>query len=178
MLSFGLSFLTRSVWRRLNPFARNITPSGMALNQDFKEFLELLNKHEVRYLVVGGYSVAIYGHPRYTKDIDIWILTGEENATALLRALDEFGFGSLDLSADDFASPGHVIQLGNAPARIDILTSLTGVDFDECWENRIFAEDETLVYPVIALKDLKANKRALGRHQDLADLEELGNEDG
>lgn len=148
----------------------------MALNQDFKEFLELLNKHEVKYLVVGGYSVAIHGHPRYTKDIDIWILTSEENARALLQALVEFGFGSLDLTVDDFNAPGHVIQLGNAPARIDILTSLTGVNFDECWENRVSVEDESLVYPVIALRDLKVNKRALGRHQDLADLEELGDE--
>jgi hypothetical protein len=148
----------------------------MALNQDFKEFLELLNKHKVKYLVVGGYSVAIHGHPRYTKDIDIWILTSEENAESLLQALAEFGFGSLDLTVDDFNSPGHVIQLGNAPARIDILTSLTGVNFDECWENRISVEVEDLFYPVISLSDLKLNKRALGRYQDLADLEALGDD--
>lgn len=148
----------------------------MALNQDFKEFLELLNKHEVKYLVVGGYSVAIHGHPRYTKDIDIWILTNRENAESLLRALNDFGFGSLDLKPADFETPGQVVQLGNAPARIDILTSLTGVEFENCWENRIQAEDEDLTYPVISLDDLRANKRALGRHQDLADLEELGDE--
>jgi hypothetical protein len=146
----------------------------MALNQDFKEFLRLLNKHGVKYLVVGGYSVAIHGHPRYTKDIDIWILTSEQNASSLINTLDEFGFSSLQLTAEDFESPGYVIQLGNAPARIDILTSLTGVDFDECWNNRIIVDDEGLVYPVIALEDLRTNKTALGRHQDLADLEELG----
>ena len=123
----------------------------MALNQDFKEFLELLNKHKVKYLVVGGYSVAIHGHPRYTKDIDIWILTSEENAESLLQALAEFGFGSLDLTVDDFNSPWHVIQLGNAPARIDILTSLTGVNFDECWENRISVEVEDLFKSVLPL---------------------------
>ena len=148
----------------------------MALNQDFKEFLELLNKHEVKYLVVGGYSVAIHGHPRYTKDIDIWILTDRHNSEALLLALDEFGFGSLDLSVTDFETQGQVVQLGNAPARIDILTSLTGVDFDACWQNRLEVEEEGLVYPVISLGDLRTNKRALGRHQDLADLEELGND--
>jgi hypothetical protein len=148
----------------------------MALNQDFKEFLELLNKHKVKYLVVGGYSVAIHGHPRYTKDIDIWILTSEENAESLLQARAGFGFGSLDLTVDDFNSPGHIIQLGNAPARIDILTSLTGVNFDECWENRISVEVEDLFYPVISLSDLKLNKRALGRYQDLADLEALGDD--
>ncbi|MBO6506830.1 MAG: nucleotidyltransferase [Kordiimonadaceae bacterium] len=159
-----------------NLFVGSITPPGMALNQDFKEFLELLNKHEVKYLVVGGYSVAIHGHPRYTKDIDIWILTDPDNAKALLDALDEFGFGSLDLSVEDFETPGQVVQLGNAPARIDILTSLTGVDFDVCWENKITVKDEGLAYPVISLSDLRVNKRALGRHQDLADLEELGDD--
>lgn len=148
----------------------------MALNRDFKEFLELLNRHEVKYLVVGGYSVAIHGHPRYTKDIDIWILTSEKNASSLIKALNEFGFGSLDLTVEDFKTPGYVVQLGNAPARIDILTSLTGVEFDECWDNRVEVEDEGLVYSVISLKDLRANKAALGRYQDLADLEELGDD--
>jgi hypothetical protein len=148
----------------------------MALNRDFKEFLKLLNKHAVKYLVVGGYSVAVHGHPRYTKDIDIWILTSEQNASSLIEALKEFGFGSLDLTFDDFKSPGQVVQLGNAPARIDILTSLTGVDFDACWDNRVSVEDEGLVYSVISLKDLRVNKAALGRYQDLADLEQLNGE--
>ncbi len=146
----------------------------MALNRDFKEFLELLNKHEVKYLVVGGYSVAIHGHPRYTKDIDIWILTSAKNASSMINALNEFGFGSLELSAKDFKAPGYVVQLGNAPARIDILTSLTGVEFDNCWDNRVEVEEEGLVYSVISLKDLRINKMALGRNQDLADLEQLG----
>lgn len=148
----------------------------MALNRDFKEFLELLNKHNVKYLVVGGYSVAIHGHPRYTKDIDIWILTSTKNATSLINALNEFGFGSLELSAKDFENPGYVVQLGNAPARIDILTSLTGVEFDDCWDNRVEVEEEGLVYSVISLKDLRTNKTTLGRYQDLADLEQLGDD--
>ncbi len=148
----------------------------MALNRDFKEFLELLNKHNVKYLVVGGYSVAIHGHPRYTKDIDIWILTSTKNATSLINALNEFGFGSLELSAKDFETPGYVVQLGNAPARIDILTSLTGVEFDDCWDNRVEVEEEGLVYSVISLKDLRTNKTTLGRYQDLADLEQLGDD--
>ncbi len=146
------------------------------MNQDFREFLELLNKHEVRYLIVGGYSVALHGHPRYTKDIDIWILTSRENAESLLNALDEFGFGSLDLSIEDFERQGYVVQLGNAPARIDILTSLTGVEFEACWESRVMAEEGGLVFPVISLKDLRVNKSALGRHQDLADLDQLDEE--
>ena len=160
----------------LNRFAGNIINPVMALNQDFKEFLKLLNEHQVKYLVVGGYSVAVHGHPRYTKDIDIWILTSEQNADSLINVLDDFGFGSLQWTVEDFSSPGYVVQLGNAPARIDILTSLTGVEFEDCWENRIEVDDEGLVYPVISLNDLRANKKALGRHQDLADLEELGDE--
>ena len=141
-----------------------------------QELLELLNKNGVKYLVVGGYSVAIHGHPRYTKDIDIWILTNRENAVSLIQALDDFGFGSFGLSVTDFETPGHVVQLGNAPARIDILTSLTGVDFDACWQNKIYVEGEGLIYPVISLNDLRTNKRALARHQDLADLEQLGDD--
>lgn len=146
------------------------------MNQDFREFLELLNKHKVRYLIVGGYSVAIHGHPRYTKDIDIWILTTRENANSLILALNEFGFGSLGLSVEDFETPGYVIQLGNAPARIDILTSLTGIEFNECWQNRVVVEEDGLAFPVISLNDLRANKSALGRHQDLADLDQLDKE--
>jgi|TARA_B100000315_G_scaffold89674_1_gene82460 hypothetical protein len=145
----------------------------MALNRDFREFLELLSKHHVKYLVVGGYSVAIHGHPRYTKDLDVWILTDQENATSLVKALEDFGFGSLGLNEADFITPGQVIQLGNAPARIDILTSLTGVDFDDCWGQRLMIEDDGISYPVISRDDLITNKRALGRYQDLADLEQL-----
>ncbi len=145
----------------------------MAMNQDFREFLQLLNKNEVKYLIVGGYSVAIHGHPRYTKDIDIWILTNRENALAIVNALDEFGFGSLDLSVEDFETEGYVVQLGNAPARIDILTSLTGVQFNDCWDNRVITQEDGLEFPVISLDDLRQNKTALARHQDLADLEQL-----
>ena len=143
------------------------------LNQDFKEFLELLAKHEVRYLLVGGYSVAIYGHPRYTKDLDIWVFADASNATQLLAALEEFGFGSLGLSEDDFTTPGYVVQLGQPPARIDLLTSVTGVDFEDAWSRRETMSIDGVELSVISLEDLRANKRALGRHQDLADLEHL-----
>jgi len=143
------------------------------LNQDFKEFLALLVRHDVRYLIVGGYSVAFHGHPRYTKDLDVWVLTSEENATKLVAALQAFGFGSLGLTQADFLEPGYVVQLGQPPARIDLLTSLTGVDFESCWRNRTELVVDGLAIPVISLDDLKRNKRALGRHQDLADLESL-----
>lgn len=143
------------------------------LNQDFRELLALLGRHDVRFLVVGGYSVALHGHPRYTKDLDLWILADATNADRLLHALDAFGFGSLGLSSSDFTTPGQVVQLGVAPARIDLLTSLTGVDFDACWSRRVNVEVDGLRLPVISLDDLRVNKRALGRHQDLADLDAL-----
>jgi hypothetical protein len=143
------------------------------LNQDFKEFLALLVKHDVRYLIVGGYSVALHGYPRYTKDLDLWVLTDEDNARKLIAALDAFGFGSLGLTATDFLEPGYVVQLGQPPARIDLLTSLTGVEFEPCWRNKVDLVVDDVVVPVIALDDLRRNKRALGRHQDLADLENL-----
>jgi hypothetical protein len=143
------------------------------LNQDFKEFLALLVRHDVRYLIVGGYSVAFHGHPRYTKDLDVWVLTSEENAKKLVAALQAFGFGSLGLTQADFLEPGYVVQLGQPPARINLLTSLTGVDFASCWRNRTDLVIDDLTIPVISLDDLRRNKRALGRHQDLADLENL-----
>ncbi len=87
------------------------------LNQDFKEFIQFLNANSVRYLVVGGYAVAVHGHPRYTKDIDIWIEMSSENADNLLKALEQFGFGSLGLNSQDFLTPDQIIQLGYPPNR-------------------------------------------------------------
>ena len=145
----------------------------MVLNPDFRSFLESLAKHDVRYLLVGGYSVAIHGSPRYTKDLDLWIFADPSNAERLIRAIEDFGFGSLHLSAADFVIPGYVIQLGQAPARIDLLTSLEGVEFEGCWRRRLTIDVDGLALPVISLPDLRANKRALGRHRDLADLDDL-----
>jgi hypothetical protein len=143
------------------------------LNQDFREFLQLLARHDVRFLIVGGYSVALHGYPRYTKDLDVWVLTDEANAKRLVAALEAFGFGSLGLTVADFLEPGYVVQLGQPPARIDLLTSLTGVEFEQCWRNRQEIVIDDVSVPVLSLDDLKRNKRALGRHQDLADLENL-----
>lgn len=147
------------------------------LNQDFKEFVELLVKHDVRFLIVGGYALAAHGHPRYTKDLDIWIAIDRENAQGLIRAIQDFGFESLDLTADDFTSAGYVVQLGQPPARIDLLTSLTGVEFDDCWRSREIIAIGGVDVPFIDRTHLKQNKLALGRHRDLADLEELGGSD-
>ena len=145
----------------------------MVLNQDFKEFIQLLNEHEVRYLVIGGYAVAFHGHPRHTKDIDVWIGLDKGNAENLLNALKDFGFGSLDLKTEDFLNPDQVVQLGYPPNRIDLLTRIKGVDFERCYASRVKMNIEGTTVNFIDLENLKKNKRATGRFQDLADLEHL-----
>jgi len=143
------------------------------LSLDFKEFIQSLNGNGVRYLVVGGYAVALHGYPRYTKDIDIWVELNPSNADKIMRTLDQFGFASLGLKAEDFLEPDTIIQLGYPPNRIDLLTTLTGVDFETCYSARIELDMEGLTVNFIDLENLKENKKASGRAQDLADLENL-----
>lgn len=143
------------------------------LNQDFREFIRSLNDNRVRYLVVGGYAVAFHGHPRYTKDIDVWIEMSPDNAAKVVRALEQFGFGSLGLEEADFLVPGQVIQLGQPPSRIDILCTVSGVEFASCFESRVEVEMGEVSINFINLENLRKNKAASGRHQDLADLENL-----
>jgi len=145
----------------------------MILNKDFKEFIQLLNDNNVRYLVVGGYAVAFHGYPHYTKDIDLWIWLNRENAENLIKVLDDFGFSSLGLKVEDFLTPGYVIQLGYPPNRIDLLTTVTGLDFDKCYASRIELNINGTRINFIGLDDLKKNKKLTGRYQDLADLEHL-----
>ncbi len=144
------------------------------LNQDFKEFIALLNANQVRYLVVGGYAVALHGYPRYTKNIDVWIEMAAENSARIVLTLDQFGFGSLGLKEEDFLEGDTIIQLGYPPRRIDILTTLPGVNFDECYVNKNVIVLDNVLVNFIDLEDLKKNKKASGRSQDLADLENLG----
>ncbi len=143
------------------------------LNQDFKEFIQLLNDNQVRYLVLGGYAVALHGYPRYTKDIDIWIEMSSLNAYNLIKALEGFGFGSLGLTIDDFLTPDQVIQLGYPPNRIDLITTPDGVEFQTCYLSRIEVKIDDIIVNFIDLENLKKNKKASGRLQDLADLESL-----
>jgi len=143
------------------------------LSKDFKEFIELLNEHSVRYLVVGGYAVAFHGHPRYTKDLDVWIELSPENADKILTALEKFGFGSLGLKHEDFLEADQIIQLGYPPNRIDILTILKDLKFEHCYEARVEVEIQGLHMNFIDIENLKKNKRATGRPQDLADAENL-----
>jgi hypothetical protein len=143
------------------------------LSKDFKEFIELLNGHNVRYLVVGGYAVAFHGYPRYTKDLDVWIELSPENADNMIKALEEFGFGSLGLKTEDFLESDQIIQLGYPPNRINILTTLKKLKFEDSYKARIEIEIQGIKINFIDLENLKLNKRATGRPQDLADAENL-----
>jgi predicted nucleotidyltransferase len=145
----------------------------MTIAPDFREFAACLNAYEVRYLIVEGYAVAFHGHPRYTKDLDVWIERTSENVRRLLQALEDFGFGSVGLEETDFLEPEQVVQLGYPPLRIDLLTSVTGVAFEECYDECEALDVEGVHLSFIGLEGLRANKRASGRHQDLADLENL-----
>lgn len=145
----------------------------MQINQDFKEFIKLLNENKVEYLVVGGYAVAFHGHPRYTKDIDIWIKLDKLNAKNTLKSLKEFGFGDIGITIEDLVNKDRVIQLGHPPNRIDIMSDVSGLVFENCYNSRVEIEIENVKVNFIDLENLKKNKKASGRHQDLADLESL-----
>ena len=145
----------------------------MELNQDFKEFVELLNVHDVRYLVIGGYAVNLHGYPRYTKDLDFWIWLNERNIDNLLVALKAFGFGAMGLNHADFTDPSNVIQLGYEPYRIDILVSLEGMIFEQCFEQRSVANFEGTSLNYLNIDDLIKAKLNAARPQDLADADKL-----
>jgi predicted nucleotidyltransferase len=141
--------------------------------KDYEEFLELLNKHDVRYCVIGSYALAFHARPRYTKDIDILVEASPANAAKIIAVLDEFGFGSLDLAAEDFSRPGNIIQLGYEPVRIDILTSLKGLDFADIWRDRVQGSYGRQAVNIIDRKHLIKAKQLSNRTQDKADLELL-----
>ena len=142
--------------------------------RDFEELLELLNAHKVEYLVVGGYALAFHGVPRFTGDIDLFVKPESANAKRILSVLNEFGFGSLNFSESDFTSPDNVVQLGVPPVRVDIMTSLTGVSWEKAEAGKIRGSYGTTAFSFISKKDLIANKKALGRNKDMADIEALG----
>lgn len=124
-------------------------------------------------MVIGGYALAFHGYPRYTKDLDVWIECSQTNAGQLILALTEFGFGSLGLTPDDFLAENQIIQLGYSPARIDLITTADGIDFASAYPSRITVEADGVIVNVIDRENLKKNKSASGRKQDLADLEIL-----
>lgn len=149
----------------------------MELSRDFNECIASFLAHDVQFLIVGGYALAVHGHPRYTKDLDLWIRADERNAARVVDALETFGFGGLGLSISDFTRTDSVIQLGREPQRIDILTFVSGVEFDDAYQRRAVVTLAGMEVPVIGRAELRQNKLATGRTQDLADAEALGARD-
>jgi hypothetical protein len=145
----------------------------LRLNRDFHELLECFARNDVRYLIIGGWAMAAHGVQRMTKDLDVWVLPDADNSHAVIAALEEFEFKDLGLSPTDFLTPETVIQLGYPPNRVDLLVTPSGVDFEECWQEHIEIDVDGLLVPFIGLEGLKTNKRAVGRTQDLADIEAL-----
>jgi predicted nucleotidyltransferase len=145
----------------------------MSLSADWREFIELLNSRGVEYVIVGAHSLAFHGRPRYTGDLDLLVRPSRENAARLSTVLHEFGFGKSGFKESDFAESGQVIQLGRAPYRIDLLTSISGVATDDAFQKKIATEMDGLPVFVLSKEMLIRNKRAVARPQDIADLAEL-----
>jgi hypothetical protein len=145
----------------------------ITLPLDFKEFLKLLNDHGVEYLVIGGYAVGYHGYPRATNDLDIWIAIHPDNAERMARALRAFGFDLPEVSPTLFLQDKHIIRMGVPPMRIEITTTISGVEFDECYAHRVVDVIDDVEISLIGLRHLKINKKASGRYKDLNDLEHL-----
>ena len=145
----------------------------MEVHRDFKELLELFNAQKVEYLVVGGYALAYHGVPRYTRDIDLYVHPTKENADRIIAALDAFGFGETGLKPEDFVKPAQIVQLGFPPVRIDLITSLDGVSWEQAADGKAEGEYGGTSVPFLGRTELIANKKATGRLQDLADAERL-----
>lgn len=146
---------------------------AMILLPDFKEFLRLLKEHEVRYLLIGGYAVGYHGYPRTTEDMDIWIAIHPENAAKIVAALKAFGFDDPNLKPELFLQIPKIIRMGFPPMRLEITTSISGVEFDECYQARIVDKIDGVEVNLIDLENLKKNKKASGRPKDIADIEKL-----
>ncbi len=146
------------------------TPS---LPQDLQDFLKLLNSHRVEYLLVGGYAVGYHGYPRATGDMDIWVGVSSRNAKKLVAVVKEFGFDLPEVDENLFLQKNKVLRMGNVPLRIELLTTLSGVDFQSCYKQRIVDTIDGIHIDIIDLENLIKNKKASGRHKDLDDVEKL-----
>jgi hypothetical protein len=146
----------------------------METQPDFRELLALFNAHHVEYLIVGGYALAFHGAPRFTGDLDIFVKPDAINAQQILSALEAFGFASVGLIPSDFEALNQVVQLGVPPVRIDLITSMSGVSWDEAWAGRVAGHYGDMPVHYIGREQFVANKRATGRTKDVADLEVLG----
>lgn len=140
---------------------------------DFEELLACFNAKSVRAIVVGGHALALHGHPRFTKVLDVLVEPSRENAERVMDALIAFGFGGVGLTADDFSQPGPIVQLGVAPNRIDLLTAIDGVAFGEAWAGRATGMFGAVAVAYLGRREFLRNKRAAGRPQDLADIDAI-----
>jgi len=143
------------------------------LPPDFKDFLKLLNAHNVEYLLIGGYAVGYYGYPRATVDLDIWIAIHRQNAEKIVAVLKEFGFDPPELSPELFLKENQIIRMGVPPLRLEITTHISGVEFNDCYQSRVVDMVDGVEINLISLENLKTNKKASGRYKDLNDLENL-----
>lgn len=143
------------------------------LNEDFLEFIRLLENHEVDYLIIGGYAVALHGFPRYTGDIDFFVAVNPENAAKLMNVFNAFGFGEIGIVQDDFMQPNFVVEIGREPRKIQVLTGIDGVTFADCYSRRLVIEFQGIHLNFIGKEDLIRNKHASARSKDLIDIDEL-----
>ena len=146
----------------------------MEVQPDFKDLLRLFNVHKVEYMIVGGYALAYHGAPRYTGDIDIYVKPDSQNAEQIMKALADFGFGSVGLTVEDFENPDNVIQLGVPPVRVDIITSISGILWKDAYLGCVDGKYGDVPVKYIGLNEFIINKRTTGRKKDLSDLEALG----
>lgn len=148
------------------------------MNRDFRDLLAEFNAQSVEYIIVGAHALAAHGHVRATKDLDVWVRPDSDNAKRVLKALKEFGTPLHGLTEADLATPGTVFQIGMPPLRIDVITAIDGVSFDEAWPARLLAKFADQPAAVLSREHLIRNKRASGRTQDMADLEWLEANEG
>lgn len=167
----GETPVTENVWNISSDF--DIWLMAIKLEKEFQELLKSLNSNEVRYLLIGGYAVVLNGYVRNTTDLDIAVSDSVENAEKLVAALREFGFDVPGLDASLFTKPNSLVRLGHEPLKVEILNYLRGVGFEKAYQNRKIVDLDGLEISLIAIEDLIANKRAVGRHVDLADVEQL-----
>ncbi|MCK4520092.1 MAG: hypothetical protein KAT96_02905 [Candidatus Omnitrophica bacterium] len=145
----------------------------METQKDFKELLELFNRHKVEYVIVGAYALAFHGCPRYTGDLDLLVKPDPDNAKKIIEAIKKFGFESLNLTIEDFSFPEKVVQLGIPPIRIDLITSLTALTWEQIESHKVKGEYGNIPVYFIGKTELVINKKSLGRHKDLADIESI-----
>jgi len=143
------------------------------LHKDFRDFLALLAKHNVRHLVVGGYAVAVHGYPRFTGDLDVFIALDPQTAQAVADAFYEFGFSKSDIDAETFLVPKSIVEIGHEPLKLQVMNAISGVVFEEAYNRRQMVRIDELEVPFIGYEDLVRNKSATGRGKDRVDVEEL-----